>query len=284
MRYLACNEELIRRTPLKVLRAFYVLRYRNPNGILYPNREVTARKMRIDRSTLSRWIGDLVEHELARKTETGHVVLTTIREAIKNANGGYTPRHKCTLRISEQEEVGEVLLLKLLEEFHRQVQHKQNETKITQAAKERYGDVSNTKIRRTVKSFVRVVTEYGVPLSGRAIAERLGVSERRWHHLRRSWIAKGWIRSYRNEESLGYMEADQYRVAREHFGFASKRKKSGEVLRVLPNLVQVTANYRTPWIAPVLDEEDLTLGRVYFMWTEMGGEEVPVLVLPRGLA
>jgi len=286
MRYLRCDENLIRKHGVNVLTMFYALRARNTNGVLYRDRVVTSKKMGVDRSTLSRWISTLIDRKLAHRDTNGQVRLVSLEDAIRGANEGRLPHHRCTLRIGEldtRQELKRAVLLKLLEEFHRQVQHKRQETKIKQITQERYGNISNKRIQEQVKSRVWVGKEVGVPMSGKAIAKRIGVSVREWHNLLRLWVAEGAIESFKDEESLGFMSFDQYTAARGHFGFASKRTRKGEVFKINPNRIQLGMDYRKPTITIPESPQELTLDQCYFRFLESGtGKRFPVLVLPEG--
>lgn len=249
MRYLQTSEESIRNLGPRVLSIYLHLKARNPNSIIYPNKVNAARKLGIDRSTLSRWIACLLTHKLAIRRTTGHIVLATIDQAKQIAGGSC--KHRCTIIVSPtdtRENVEEQLRYKLLEEQHRRVLYKHRETKIDHRMQEVYGVIHNDRIRRKyrkeVKSRIDMIPQVGAPMSAKSISEKLGISERKWYRLSNKWKSNGMIDSFRQEESLDlWMTKQEYQAAREHFGFATKRKRTGEVLRVRPNLIHINADY-----------------------------------------
>lgn len=250
-RYLQTNETAIRTIPIGVLASFYLLKANNPNSILYPSKQGTAAKLGVDRSTVSRWISTLVHHGLAVRRETGHVVLATLEEAIALGGGNQGHKgHKCTLRIErhyDRQDIEKQLRKKLLEEAHRQVLHAVRETEIDNKMQKEYGHIANDRIRRMVKSRVYVMPRVGAPMSAKSIAKKLGISERRWYRLSAEWKQDRSIDSLRQEESLDlWMTPSEYVQARPHFGFATKRKRTGEILRVKPNLIHIEMNYAQP--------------------------------------
>lgn len=248
MKYFGSNENMIRQISPETASIYYTLRLRNTNGVIYPNREQAAKKNGIDRSTLSRWLTELITKGLAEKRETGHVILISIKDAIRRANKGCLPKHRCTIGIHEhatRKEVEQEVRIKLLEEFHRQVEYKSRETKITQKQQELYGPIYNEGILEKVKSRVKIDKDGFAEISGRAIADRMGISKRSWEKLQQRLREEGRITTRHQREIIHQngrpliMSAAMYSMVKVDLGFASFRRGNGEVVMVKPNLVRL---------------------------------------------
>lgn len=248
MKYVRSNENFIRAVTPEVAAIYHLLRARMVNGIIYPNKEEAARKLNVDRSTLSRWLSELIRKGLAEKRHTRHVVLTATEEAIRRANNGVLPKHKCTVVIQDhhnRKDVEQEVRIKLLEEHHRQVEYVSRGTKITQKLKEKYGVIHCNTIKEQVKSRIKIEQDGYVEVSGQAIASRMGLSKRSWQSLQRSLRKEGRISTKQQREILHidgcpiFMTPSTYAMARDQFGFASFRRANGEVVRVKPNLVRL---------------------------------------------
>lgn len=273
MKHRATNEVMIDQFSPEILSIYYMVKARNPNSIIYKNRERASRKMGVDRSTLSRWIAVLREAGLAIKQDNGNVQLLPIWRAMAAANDGIQPKYKCTLAIGQEytrQQIENELRKKLLSRKHRQIVHVRRETKIEEIIVRKYGAIHDRKSKEKVKSRIDVQDEVGVPLSGKTAAKAMGISERKWHKLRKQWIADGSIASFPQREELAlWMSMDQYAKARPQLGFASYRKRSGQIVRVEPNLIHVRDQYRRP--DPVTDQPAW-----YFIKMEIRGREMLV--------
>lgn len=248
MKSFASNENMIRYFTPEAAALFYFMRYHFLNGIIYPNKERAAKKLAVNRSTLSRWTKILVEKGLAVKRDTKHVVLLQTKAAIRKANGGVLPKHRCTIVVHDcysRMDVEREVRIKLLEELHRQVKYKSRETKITQKVQEKYGPIHNEGIRESVKSRIKLDEDGFEEISGKAISTRMGISKRKWEGIQRMLRESGRI-STRQQRDIVHQDgcplvlsAAHYAMAKDDFGFTSFRRSNGEVVMVKPNLVRL---------------------------------------------
>lgn len=292
LRVFGTNENAVRHFTPAVLSIYFALYARNANGVLFPRKDRLREKMKVDRSTLTRWIATLLHHGLAQRQADGSVKLIRPREVNAKANGGRNPRHKTTLLVNvhdQRKEIEEKLLLPLLDEYHRQVTHVRREAKIEQKLFRKYGRIHDPKIKETVKSRVSVMEEMGQPMSGKSIAGRLNISERHWAKIKKRWIAKGWIDSFRNEKSVGYMNPLEYQAAKPHFPYATYRRMTGEVIRVLPCLIHINTDYSAKrrkafdFAAGGATSTPSPLDKWSFILVDIGGRKTPFPVLTAGL-
>lgn len=260
MAILSTNENLIRSVKTSVLSMYYRVYASNINGVLYAGKDRTAKKMGIDRSTLTRWIQCLIHHGLAERRETGHVVLLPLEQAIRRANGGNKPQHKCTIKVLKKDtrkDIEDMLRVKLLEELHRQAHYVSRETKIMQHTQEKYGNVQDASIRRKlqVKSRKEVEDDGYVELAGKTIAGRMGISERAWYTMSKKMRQEGMISSCIQRQIVHVdgipvvLSAWQYAKAKDDFGFPTYRKSNGEVIRMLPNKIKLLSGTGAPRVA-----------------------------------
>ena len=253
----ASNENTIRRFGTKVLSLYYWMYAKNINGVIYPKKRQTAEKLGINRSTLTRYIQMLVHHGLAIRKSGGFVSLLSPKEVIRQTEG-HLPFHKCTLMIDGNDTVKEIdtkLRKKILEEHYRQVQYMSRETKITHLTTEKFGEIISPQIfagcRKKVKSQHKLELDDMVPMTGKSIAECMGISKRSWHRLQNEWKATGQIRTSLQREILHVdgiptiMDARSYEEWKFHQKHASFRRRNGEVVICKPNLVHLVRTSNT---------------------------------------
>jgi Mn-dependent DtxR family transcriptional regulator len=249
IKYISTNERLIEDLELDSLSIYYHVLAKNINRILYPGHEQLAKKMRVDPTTISRWKKLLVNEGLATKDEKGFVVLVGPKDLIRKANTGAYPKHKCTLRIDDKDDLKEIkkkLRLKLFEKLYRQALFSSRETKTIRAGELKYGEIKSDRIRKKilVNSRMKLKFDGYVEMAVSTVAKRLDMSLRTTASFIKELKAQGLV-STRSQRSILHrdgvpivMSEALYRRGKSDLG-SSYRKPNGEVVLVRPNLLQL---------------------------------------------